>query len=446
MKYVLVIGDGMADDPLMELDGKTPLQYADIPTFDKLAGDGVFGNVVTIPDGLQAGSDTAILSIFGCDPREYFSGRAPLEAAATDIVLSPGDVAYRCNMISISDDDVPFEKKKILSHSAGSIGGAESNALVSALFDSPLFKETAEKAGIEIYPGSSFRHLAVQRVANVDRGTVLLSTLCHERVDRGTILLSTLCHENRPPVTPVNSGQTLTPPHDHLDEELGLYLPCGDENASVLEKLIRLSYEILNNHPINIMRRDEGKLPANCIWFWAEGTAVELPDFSKRYGKTGGIVSAVPLCRGIGSLIGLEKIIVEGATGELNTNYEGKVDAAVESLRKHDFTAIHVEAPDECTHNGDLKGKIQAIEWIDSRVLAPIIKKLQEDGTEFRMLVMTDHRTLLSTRGHDSGPVPYVLYDSRECNNTGLCFNEKDAVRGEFVKAGTELMDLLFEA
>ena len=422
MKYLLVIGDGMADDPIPELGGKTPLQYADIPAMDALASAGVLGSVMTTPEGMQAGSDTAILSIYGCDPRKYYFGRAPLEAAAKDIKLAPGDVAYRCNMISIEDRGIPFEEKIILSHSSGAISGEESDALVSDLFSTPEFKELAGNAGITIYPGSSFRHIAVQKAIRQRDGSSVISE-----------------HKTEEP------SLCLTPPHDHLDEALGQHLPKGNDNAEDLKNLIRLSHEILDKHPINVKRRESGKLPANCIWFWADGTAVELPDFTKKYGKTGGVISAVPLCQGIGKLIGLEKIYVEGATGDLYTNYEGKVDAAIETLKTHDFATIHVEAPDECTHNGDLKGKLQAIEWIDSRILAPLLQKLKDNGTTFRMLLMTDHRTLTSTRGHDIGPVPYVLYDSREDRKTGKSFNEKEAERGEFLPDAAELMSLLFK-
>jgi len=420
MKYILVIGDGMADVPLPELDGKTPLQYADIPALDRLAGTGVLGSVQTIPEGMPAGSDTAILSIFGYDPRDYYAGRAPLEAAATGIRLLPGDVAYRCNMISIEDGDMPFQKRKILSHSAGAISGAESDTLVLDLFDTPTFKEAADKAGVKVYPGSSFRHIAV-------------------------------CQET--PLSP--HTLTLTPPHDHLGEELGQYLPYGGENADVLKELIRLSYDFLNDHPVNRQRHAEGKLPANCIWFWAAGTAVELPDFFTKYGKTGSVISAVPLCQGIGTLIGLEKILVDGATGELHTNYEGKVDAVISALQDKDFVAVHIEAPDECTHNGDLKGKLQAIEWVDSRIVAPLVKRLRDSGTDYRMLVMSDHRTLSTTRGHDAGAVPFVLYDSRtgskidsqtkNSSKLNLSFCEADAAGGGFISAGTSMMNLLFE-
>ena len=408
MRYALVIGDGMADNPVPQLDGKTPLQFAKIPTMDKLASAGILGSVQTIPDGMPAGSDTAILSIFGCDPRTCFAGRAPLEAAAQNISLSPGDAAYRCNMVALEDSEATFESKKILSHSAGAIEGMESDALIVDLFSNPLFKEKADKAGIRVYPGSSFRHIAVQE-------------------------------------TPDITGIILTPPHDHIGEELGQHLPRGCANAIVLEDLMRLAHEILDCHPLNIKRRAEGKLPGNGIWFWAEGTSVELPNFTNKYKKSGAVISAVPLCRGIGVLIGCDTISVEGATGELHTNYEGKVDAALEALKTYDFVTIHIEAPDECTHNGDTKGKLQAIEWIDSRIVAPLTKRIKASGEDFRILILSDHKTLTSSRAHDGSPVPYIIYDSRIDRKTGLSYCETDAEKGYFIPAGTELMDYLFE-
>jgi len=408
MKYILVIGDGMADDPIPALDNLTPLQYANTPTPDKLAKAGVLGNAITIPHGMHAGSDTAILSIIGLDPKKYFAGRAPLEAAATGISLAPGDVAMRCNMLAVEDGDINFEDKKIISHSAGAIEGNESDELVIDLFNTSGFKEAADEAGVKIYPGNSFRHIAVQK-------------------------------------SPDNNDFSLTAPHDHLNDVLGKHLPKGGKNAQAIKTLIIKSNEILNKHPINEKRRSEGKLPGNCIWFWAEGTAIKLPGFTERYGKKGSVISAVPLCQGIGVLSGLEKIIVAGATGELYTNYEGKVKAAIESVNRNDFTLLHIEAPDECTHNGDLKGKIQAIEWIDSRILAPLLNELDEAGTEFRLLFLSDHRTLTLTRGHDSGPVPFILYDSRFNKKTKLNYTEADAAGTGITIQGTELMDLLFE-
>jgi len=398
----------MADDPIEKFGGKTPLQYAKTPTMDRLASAGVLGTVLTVPEGMPPGSDTAILSIFGCDPRIFYGGRAPLEAAASGIKVATGDVAYRCNMVSFEDGDMDFEDRKIISHSAGSVDGELADMLIEELFELPEFKEMATKAKMIVYPGTSFRHIVVQKTPNI-------------------------------------KGLKLIPPHDHLGEALGHNLPSGCDNAVVLKTLIKLAYEFLNDHPANIARRAEGNLPANGIWFWAEGESVELPDFSKKYGMTGGVVSEVPLCQGIAILIGLKKILVEGATGELDTNYEGMVDVALELLETCDFVAIHIEAPDECTHNGDTEGKLQAIEWIDSRVLAPLIERLEGAGEDFRMLFMSDHKTLTSSRGHDGSPVPFIIYDSGIDNKTGLKYCEDDAMHGGFLDDGTKLMGMLFD-
>ena len=409
MKYILIIGDGMADDPVPELGGKTPLQYAKIPTMDALASAGELGSVLTIPEGVAPGSDTAILSIFGCDPRSYYAGRAPLEAAASGIVVPPGDAAYRCNMVTFEDSGATLDEKKLISHSAGSIEGADSDMIIAELFETPVFKEAAKEAGMSIYPAASFRHIAVQRSADIE-------------------------------------NLELIPPHNHLGEIVGELLPRGGNNAAVLEKLMRLAHEILNTHAVNMARRSEGKLPANGIWFWAEGIAIALPDFTDRYKKTGSVVSAVPLCRGIGTLIGLDGVVVDGATGDLYTNYEGKAEAAMKVIGTQDFAVVHIEAPDECTHDGDIFGKVQAIEWIDSRVVSPIVERLQGSGEDFRTLIMPDHRTLLSTRGHDGAPVPYILYDSRVDRRTGVSYSEESAKKHRYISDGTTLMDILFEA
>jgi 2,3-bisphosphoglycerate-independent phosphoglycerate mutase len=409
MKYILVIGDGMADNPVGELGGVTPLRYVRTPELDDMASAGVVGSVKTCPDGLPPGSDTAIMSIFGCDARKYYTGRAPLEAAATGIELRPGDVAYRCNMVTYEDAPVPFAERRILSHSAGSIDGEVSAALARALFSDPRFKAEADRAGMAVYPALSFRHIAVQSGADI-------------------------------------VGISLTPPHDHLGERIGGLLPTGCDNAATLRSLMELAFETLDTHEINVKRRAEGKLPANGVWFWAEGTAVALPNFTAAYGKTGGVISAVPLCHGIAALVGLERVSVEGATGELDTNYEGKAQAALELLRSHDFAAIHVEAPDECTHDGDLEGKLEAIRRLDARTIAPLRRGLREMGWEHRILVLSDHKTLTSTRGHDGAPVPYLIYDSRENRRTGAAYCEKDGEAGPYIDDGARLMDALFAA
>jgi len=408
MKYLLFIGDGMADNPVPELGGKTPLQYAKTPTIDALAAKGVLGSVKNCPDSLPAGSDTAITSIFGCDPLKYYTGRAPLEAAATGIKLNAGDIAYRCNMVCYEDGDMAFEDKRILSHSAGSIEGDVSDAIITALFAEPEFAAAAKAAGMTVNPASSFRHIAVQSGASAE-------------------------------------GMKLIPPHDHLGEVIGPLLPSGGSNGSVLYALMKLAHEKLNHMDINEARRAEGKMPANGIWFWAEGTAVELPSFEAQFGHTGGVISAVPLCHGIAALTGLERVFVDGATGELETNYAGKVAAVVETLEKYDFAALHVEAPDECTHNGDTPGKLQAIEYLDSECMAPLVKAFEEKGWDYRILFLSDHKTLTSTRGHDGEPVPFLLYDSTVDTGCGLTYCEEDGEKGEYYPSGAEsCMRLLF--
>ena len=408
MKYILVIGDGMADNPVPELDGLTPLQYAKKPFIDELCAKGEVGSVLNVPHGLPAGSDTAILSIFGCDPNLYYTGRAPLEAAATGIKLNAGDVAYRCNMVTYEQGDMPFEEKRILSHSAGSIEGDVSDEIVTALFNDPEFKALAEKAGMSVNLGHSFRHIAVQAQADI-------------------------------------KGIKLIPPHDHLGEKIGPLLPSGCDNAKVLRELMVKANEILENHPLNEKLKAEGKMIANGVWFWAEGTAVKLPDFVKENGHTGAVVSAVPLCHGIAALVGLDIVCPEGATGEIDTNYENKMQAVLDILAEHDFAAVHVEAPDECTHNGDLKGKIQAIEWLDTRMLRPLTEALNAKGWDYRILFLSDHKTLTSTRGHDGDPVPYMIYDSREANGCGLPYTEESGEKGPQVNSGVALMSMLFE-
>ena len=328
MKYLVVIGDGMADNPVEALGGKTPLEYADIPTIDSLAARGTVGSVVNCPKPLPAGSETAILSIFGCDPLKHFSGRSPMEAAAIGLRLVPGDAAFRCNLVALEPGDQPYEEKRILSHSAGSIAGQDALDVVAALNSDPEFSAALRAADMYIDPSPSFRPLAVK-------------------------------HHCDP------SGVCFIPPHDHLGEVIGPLLPSGKDAAlaKVFADLMRLANRVLEHHPVTEKRRAEGKLGANGIWFWAAGTAMQLPNFREEYGCGGAVISAVPLCHGIGVLRGLEMVEVEGATGEIDTNFEGKLEATWASLQKYDFVCLHLEAPDECTHNGDLKGKVQAIDY-----------------------------------------------------------------------------------
>lgn len=409
MKYIVVIGDGMADNPVPELENKTPLEVANKPQIDKLSQEGQLGTVRTVPTGMAPGSDTAILSIFGYDPQVYFSGRSPLEAAGSGIALEDGDVSYRCNMVALEDADVPYAQKKILSHSGGSVDGACSMALMRDLLAQEDFAACAQKHGMQFHLTPSFRHIAVQKNADIQ-------------------------------------GLVAIPPHDHLGEVLDPLQPTGAPVAEGLAEMMQKAHAFLNHHSLNEERRRAGKLPANSIWFWAEGRAIALPAFAEKYQKRGFVVSAVPLVHGIGRLAGLEVLGVPGATAELDTDFEGKAQKMLEGLAQgYDFGLMHVEAPDECTHNGDTGGKIQAIEWLDSRSLAPLVQGLREQGEDFRLLIISDHKTLTDTRGHDGDPVPFILYDSRGGEKSGLAYTEENAQRGEFIPAGSQLMSRLFE-
>ena len=409
MKYLLIIGDGMADNPVPELDNQTPLERAAIPTIDELAQKGLLGSVINCPQEFEPGSATAIMSIFGASPLAYYHGRGPLEAAAQGVQLRDGDMACRCNMVTLEDGDMPYEQRRILSHSAGSIEGDVSDRLITELWQSPAFAALAEKYRVSITPGSSFRHFAVMQSADLQ-------------------------------------GLCLIPPHDHLGEVIGPLAPAGGAVAEALRQLQEAAFRFLNHHPLNEARRAAGKLPANGIWFWAEGTAALLPDFVSKYGRRGEVVSAVPLVRGLAMLSGLEAPVVPGATGEIDTNWDGKCEKTIEILSRLDFALLHVEAPDECTHNGDTPGKLQSIEWLDSRELRPILAWLRARKEPFRVLLLSDHKTLTATRAHDGDPVPFLLYDSREPEGSGLTYTEKNGLAtGLFLPEGTALLDMLFE-
>ena len=409
MKYIILIGDGMADNPLPHHAGRTPLELAGIPEMNALAAKGVVGRVLTVPQGLPPGSDTAILSICGHDPKACYTGRASLEAAGSGVPLEAGDVAYRCNMVSLEDGDLPYVEKKILSHSGGSVEGHEALELAAALQADAEFAALCQEAGMILYPMASFRHMAVQKGADI-------------------------------------AGLEALPPHDHLGEVIDPLLPKGCENAKALNRLMELAHGILNQHPVNQKRRAAGKLPANGIWLWAEGMVTQLDNFGETHGnKRGFVVSAVPLVWGIGALSGLAKITVPTATGELDTDYEAKVQAVLDGLAAGaDFALLHIEAPDECTHAGDEAGKLQAIRNIDSRVLPPLLAGLCAMD-DFRLLILSDHKTLLATRGHDGDPVPFLLYDSRRDTGSGAVYSEAGAESGPYVEKGHELLRILLE-
>ena len=399
MKYVIVLGDGMADRPLEELQGMTPLEYAKTQNMDKLAAEGEIGMVHTIPDGMSPGSDTANLSVLGYDPKIYYSGRSPLEALSIGVDMKPTDVSLRCNIVTLSEEEEKYEDKKILDHSSGEISTEDAAVILDAV------KKELETDSYKFYVGTSYRHLLIW--------------------DQGKIL-------------------ELTPPHDVLGQTIGQYLPSDDMLSAMMKK----SYDILKGHPINIERKKQGLNPANSCWFWGAGTRPALSSFQEKTGLKGAMVSAVDLLKGIAVGASMKNIFVEGANGGLHTNYEGKAKAAVDILTKenYDFVYVHVEAPDEMGHQGSVEKKVKAIEFLDERVIAPIKAGLEQSGEEFRMLVMPDHPTPVSIRTHTGDDVPYLLYDSRKTQSQTWKYNEREAAQsGNRIAKGCEMINYLIE-
>lgn len=399
MKYVVVLGDGMADKPIEELGNKTPLEYANTPEMDRLSKMSEVGMVHTIPEGMSPGSDTANLSVIGYDPKIYYTGRSPLEALSIGVDMKDTDIAIRCNIVTVSVDDKPYEEKTIIDHSSSEISTEDAAILLEAV-----------RAGLEndiykFYLGTSYRHLTIW-----DKGEVV----------------------------------PLTPPHDVLGQVIGQYLPKNE----ALREMQKKSYDILVNHPINVARMEKGLNPANSIWFWGAGTKPILTSFEEKYSKKGVMISAVDLLKGIGVGAQMTNIIVEGADGTLHTNYEGKADAAVKALAEDgfDFAYVHVEAPDEMGHQGSFERKVQAIQFLDEKVIKRIVDGLEEKGVDFRMIVLPDHPTPVCVRTHTSEPVPYMLYDSTDKKDKTWNYNEKEAQEGGiFVAKGHEMMKHLFE-
>lgn len=399
MKYVIVLGDGMADEPLKELGGKTPLAYASTPQMDALAKQSEIGIVHTIPDGMKPGSDTANLSVLGYDPKKYYSGRSPLEALSIGVDMKPTDVALRTNIVTISDDEVLFEEKVIIDHSSDEISTADAAVLLDAV------RRELETDTYKFYVGTSYRHLLIW-----DKGEVI----------------------------------DLVQPHDVLGQKIGPNLP----KDPVLRDMMKKSYEILKDHPINVKRREKGLHPANCCWFWGAGTRPALSSFEEKTGKKGVMISAVDLLKGIAVGAGMKVVPVEGANGGLNTNYEGKAQAAVDALTKddYDFAYIHVEAPDEMGHQGSIERKVQSIEYLDQRVIRIVKEGLDRAGVDYRMMILPDHPTPICVRTHTGTPVPYMLYDSTAPLEKDWLYNEEEAGRsGIYIAEGHKAIDHLFE-
>ena len=398
MKYVLILGDGMADRPIPELSGKTPLEYAKTPMMDELAKQSEVGLVHTIPEGMSPGSDTANMSVCGYDPKIYYTGRSPLEALSIGVEMKDTDVAIRTNVVTVSDDDLPYEEKTIIDHSSSEIDTEDAAVLIEA-----VKKELANEM-FAFYVGTSYRHLLIW-----DKGSVV----------------------------------ELTPPHDILGKTIGEYLP----KESLLFEMQKRSYEILNNHPINVARAAAGLNKANSIWFWGAGTKPILTSFEEKTGKKGAMISAVDLLKGIAVGAGMDNKNVEGANGQLHTNYEGKAQAAVDALTKegYDFAYIHVEAPDEMGHQGSVERKVQAIEYLDEKVIRYVKEAMDQSGEDYRMLILPDHPTPIAVRTHTSEPVPYLLYDSTDLQDNRWEYSEKCAEAGGIYKPqGHKLIDYFF--
>ena len=399
MKYVVVLGDGMADRPLEELGNKTPLEYAKTPMMDELSKKSEVGLVHTIPEGMKPGSDTANLSVIGYDPKKYYTGRSPLEALSIGVDMKKTDIAIRCNIVTVSYDDKPYEEKTIIDHSASEISTEDAAILLDAV------KKELENDIYKFYVGTSYRHLTIW-----DKGEVV----------------------------------ELTPPHDVLGRVIGEYLP---EDAG-LREMMKKSYDILANHPLNLERMKKGLNPANSLWFWGAGTKPILTSFEEKNHKKGAMISAVDLLKGIAVGASMKNIHVEGANGQLETNYEGKAQAAIDVLTKddYDFVYIHVEAPDEMGHQGSVERKVKAIEYLDGRIIKPVYEGLKAQNVDFRMIVLPDHPTPICVRTHTSDPVPYMLYDSTAEKNETWNYNEKEAEASKnYVAKGHKIIDKLFE-
>lgn len=398
MKYIVVLGDGMADEPLPELGNKTPLMAAVTPQLDQLAHRSEIGIAYTIPEGMKPGSDTANLAVLGYNPKQYYSGRSPLEALSIGVDMKATDIALRCNIVTLSEDDLPYEQKTILDHSSGEITTEDAAILIEAV------RKELETDIYKFYVGTSYRHLTIW-----DQGEVV----------------------------------DLAQPHDILGRVIGGYLP----KEAALKEMMKKSYEILNHHPLNEERQAKGLNKANSLWFWGAGTKPALTSFEEKTHKKGAMISAVDLLKGIAVGAGMKVIEVPGADGTLHTNYEGKALAAVKVLveDQYDFVYIHVEAPDEMGHQGNTQNKIKAIEYLDQRVIKVVMEELGKAGTDYRMLVMPDHPTPICLRTHTSDPVPYLLYDSTKEQNNPWFYNEAEGkTSGNVVRDGYTVINKLF--
>ena len=398
MKYIVVLGDGMADEPIAALGGKTPLDAAVTPVMDALASKGRMGTVQNVPAGMAPGSDVANLSVLGYDPAANYSGRSPLEALSVGVKMEPDDVIFRTNIVTLTEEE-PYAEKTILDHSSGEIATKDADVLMDAI-RSAFNSET-----VQFYTGTSYRHIMVWK--------------------KGKLV-------------------SLEPPHDHLGTQIGPWLP----KEPMLREMMEESFPILNAHPMNLARAEAGKHKANSLWFWGAGTKPSLQNFEEKTGLKGAMISAVDLLKGIAVGAGMKVYQVPGATGSLDTNYEGKAQAAVKALLEDgcDFVYIHVEAPDEMGHQGLIHEKVQSIEYLDQRLIALVKKAMDDSGEDYRMLILPDHPTPIRVRTHTGSPVPFLLYDSTHPEKKKAKYSEAEAAATEeFEPNGYQLIDRLIQ-
>lgn len=397
MKYIIFLCDGMADYPVDSLGGKTPLTVANNPNMNALCKKGELGLVKTVAEHLSPGSDVANLSVMGYDPDIYYTGRSPLEALSIGVNLKDTDVTFRANVVTLSDEE-NYTDKTMLDYSSGEITTEEAHILIDYL------KENMSFDNIDLHGGTSYRHLLVW--------------------DGGS------------------TNVTLTPPHDISDRKVTEYLPKG-EGADVLLEIMKRSHELLKNHPVNLDRIKRGLNPANSLWIWGEGTKPMLSGFTEKYGITGTMISAVDLLKGIGNGAKMEVLEIEGATGNIDTNFDGKAEAAIDAFRRGtEFVYVHMEAPDECGHHGDIEGKIRSIELIDEKVVKPVIDYLKSTGEDFRVLITPDHPTPIALKTHVRDAIPFVIYDSRRDTGLNLDYTEENAKStGLYIEPGYKLME-----
>lgn len=400
MKYVVLLCDGMADLPREDLVGKTPMGTANKPNMDRLAKVSEVGLVKTVIDTLKPGSDVANLSVLGYDPSVYYSGRSPLEAGSIGIDMKPTDISFRCNLVTLSDEE-RYEDKTMVDYCADDISTAEAAEIIS------FIQEKMGSSEFSFHSGVSYRHCLIW--------------------DHGTLDIG-----------------TLTPPHDITGKKITEYLGVN-QNGEVLLEMMKRSYDMLKDHPVNIKRIEHGQRPANSLWFWGEGVRKDLMPFEKKYGLKGAMISAVDLLKGIGKFTEMEVINVPGATGYIDTNFSGKAEAAINTLKGgNDFVYIHVEAPDECGHRFEIDNKVKSIELIDELILGPILKAFENE--DIRILICPDHPTPLVLKTHTNAPVPYLIYDSRKKAEGVEKFDEENAEKtGKFIQVGHTLMERFLE-